>query len=131
MTAASAGKRGAAMDMRTLIDEETQALSPARVAAALRTTTAEIADTLGLDRASLAPRARVRAGEAQTRLREMLEILERVEAHNGASCLAAYAWFRSEALPGFAGKAPDQLVREGKARHVHAYLDDLMAGGYA
>ena len=119
------------MDMRALIDEETRAFSPARVAAALRTTTAEIADTLGLDRDSLSRNARIRAGETQTRLREMLEILNRVETHNGASCLMAYAWFRSEALPGFAGKAADQLVREGKARHVHAYLDDLMAGGYA
>lgn len=119
------------VDMRAFIDEETQAFSPARIAAALRTTTAEIADTLGLDRASLSRDARIRADETQARLREMLEILERVEAHNGASGLMAYAWFRSEALSGFAGKAPDQLVREGKARHVHAYLDDLMAGGYA
>lgn len=117
--------------MRALIDEETRAFSPARVAAALRTTTAEIADTLGLDRDSLSRNARIRASETQARLREMLEILDRVEAGNGASGLMAYAWFRSEALPGFAGKAPDRLVREGEARRVHAYLDDLMAGGYA
>ena len=131
MAAPSVHKRGAAMDMRALIDEETRAFSPARVAAARRTTTAEIADTPGLDRNALAPNARVRADEAQTRLREMLEILNRAETDNGASCLMPYAWFRSEALPGFAGKAPEQLVREGKARHVPAYLGDLMAGGYA
>ena len=119
------------LDMRAFIDEETQAFSPARIAAALRTTTAEIADTLGLDRDSLSRRARIRADETQARLREMLVILERVEAYNGASGLMAYAWFRSAALPGFAGKTAGQLVRESKARHVHAYLDDLMAGGYA
>ena len=43
----------------------------------------------------------------------------------------AYAWFRAEPLPGFGGATPDQLVREGRAEHVHAYLDRIMAGGYA
>ena len=33
--------------------------------------------------------------------------------------------------PGFGGATPDQLLREGKAEHVHAYLDRIMAGGYA
>ena len=44
---------------------------------------------------------------------------------------AAYAWFRAEPLPGFGGATPDQLLREGRAAHVHAYLDRIMAGGYA
>ena len=65
-----------------------------------------------------------------TRLRQMLEILNRVEAATG-SPLAAYAWFRAEALPGFGGATPDQLLREGRADHIHAYLDRVMAGGYA
>ena len=119
------------MDLREFIDKETQAFSPARVAAALRTTKAEIAATLGLHRDALSRSARVRARRTQTRLREMLEILNRAETCAGYSGLMAYAWFRSEALPGFAGKTPGQLVREGKASYVHAYLDQLMAGGYA
>ncbi len=45
--------------------------------------------------------------------------------------LVAYAWFRSEALPGFGGKTADELVREGHASYVHSYLDHVMAGGYA
>ena len=60
----------------------------------------------------------------------MLEILNRVGAETG-SPLAAYAWFRAEPLPGFGGTTPDQLVRDGKADHVHAFLDRIMAGGYA
>ena len=119
------------MDMHKFVDEKTQAFSPARIAAALRTTKAEIAGTLGLGREALSRNARIQANKTQTRLREMLEILNRVETCTGSSGLMAYAWFRSEALPGFAGKTPDQLVREGQARHVHAYLDQLMAGGYA
>ena len=34
-------------------------------------------------------------------------------------------------VPGFAGKTPDPLVREGKAGYVPARLDRIMAGGYA
>ena len=61
----------------------------------------------------------------------MVGILRRVEDYAGCSALVAYAWFRSEALPGFAGLTPDRLVREGKASYVHAHLDRVMAGGYA
>lgn len=60
----------------------------------------------------------------------MPEILNRVEAVTG-SPLAAYARFRAEPLPGFGGATPDQLVREGKADYVHAWLNRVMAGGYA
>ena len=75
-------------------------------------------------------RSRVRARKTQTRLRQMLEILNRVEDVTG-SPLAAYAWFRAEPLPGFGGLTPDGLVREGRADEVHAYLDRIAAGGYA
>ena len=73
----------------------------------------------------------VQARKTQTRLREMVEILRRVEAYTGSSPIVAYAWFRSEVLPGFAGKTPDQLVREGEAGYVHACLDRIVSGGYA
>ena len=39
--------------------------------------------------------------------------------------------FRAEPLPGFGGATPDLLVRAGRADQVHAYLDRIMAGGYA
>lgn len=109
---------------------EDQVLSPERVAAALRTTRTEIAGTLGLGRDAFTRVSRIRARKTQTRLRQMLEILNRVEAQTG-SLLAAYAWFRSEPLPGFGGMTPDQLVRDGRAEQVHAWLDRVMAGGYA
>ena len=97
----------------------------------MRTTKAEIADTLGLSRDALSRTARIRATKTQTRLREMMEILHRMEGYTGSPPLVAYAWFRSEALPGFAGLTPDQLVRQGKANMVRAHLDRIMAGGYA
>ena len=106
------------------------AFSPTLVADALRTTKSEIADTLGLGKDALARVSRIRARKTQVRLRQMLEILNRVEAVTG-SPLAAYAWFRAEPLPGFGGATPDRLLREGRAEHVHACLDRIMAGGYA
>ncbi len=100
------------------------------IAAELRTTKAEIAGTLGLGRDALSRASRIRARKTQIRLRQMLEILNRVEAETG-SPLAAYAWFRAERLPGFGGATADLLLREGKADHVHAYLHRVAAGGYA
>ena len=109
---------------------ENQVFSPTLVATALRTTKTEIADTLGLGQDAFSRTSRIRARKTQTRLRQMLEILHRVSIHTGSD-LAAYAWFRAEALPGFGGMTPDQLVREGKADDVHTYIDRVMAGGYA
>ena len=107
-----------------------QVFSPTLIADELRTTKSEIAGTLGLGKDAFTRTSRVRARKTQARLRQMLEILNRVEAATG-SPIAAYAWFRAEPLPGFGGATPDRLVREGRADHVHAYLDRIMAGGYA
>ena len=107
-----------------------QVFSPTLIAAALRTTKSEIAGTLGLGKDAFSRMSRVRARKTQVRLRQMMELLNRVEAATG-SPLAAYAWFRSEPLPGFGGATPDLLVREGRADDVRAYLDRIMAGGYA
>ena len=109
---------------------EDQVFSPVLVADALRTTKSEIAGTLGLGKDAFGRASRIKARKTQVRLRQMLEILNRVEDASG-SPLAAYAWFRAEPLPGFGGATPDQLLREGKADQVHAYLDRIMAGGYA
>lgn len=109
---------------------EDQVFSPELIAAELRTTKAEIAGTLGLERDALSRASRIRARKTQGRLRQMLEILNRVRAETG-SPLAAYAWFRSEPLPGFGGATACMLLREGRTEHVHVYLDRLAAGGYA
>ena len=105
-------------------------LSPNAVATKLKTTRAEIAGTLGLSRDAFSRAPLVVAPKTQMRLRQMLEILDRVDAELG-SLLVAYAWFRSEPLPGFAGMTPCQLVRDGKAEMVNAYLDQVLDGGYA
>ena len=68
--------------------------------------------------------------KTQTRRRQALGILNRVDAEVGSERVVD-AWFRSEPLPGFAGMTPCQLVRDGKADMVHAYLDQVLEGGYA
>ena len=105
-------------------------LSPVLIAESLRTTRGEIALTLGLGKDAFLQKERIEAVKTQTRLGEMLEILNRVEPQVG-SILAAYAWFRSEPLPGFGNRTPDRLVRNGQAALIHAYLDRIEAGGYA
>ncbi len=116
------------MQFQAFVEDEV--FSPTLVAEALRTTKSEIAGTLGLGKDAFTRTSRIRARKTQVRLRQMLEILNRVEAATGSS-LAAYAWFRAEPLPGFGGATPDRLLRDGRAEYVHAYLDRIMAGGYA
>ena len=116
------------MQLQELLQDN--AFSPTLVADQLRTSKAEIARTLGLGKDAFTRPARIRARKSQTRLRQMLEIMNRVEAETG-SPLAAYAWFRSAPLASFGGATPDQLVRRGRGDDMHAYLDRVAAGGYA
>lgn len=96
---------------------EDQVFSPTLVAAALRTTKSEIASTLGLGGDAFTRASRVRARKSQTRLRQMLEILNRVESVIG-SPLAAYAWFRGGTTAGFWGSdgGPAGTTRKGGLR---------------
>ena len=116
------------MRFQEFVDD--QVFSPALIADALRTTKSEIAGTLSLGKDAFTRVLRIRARKTQVRLRQMLEILPRVEAATG-SPFAAHVWFRAEPLPGLGGATPDALVREGRADHVHACLDRITAGGHA
>ena len=102
--------------------------APARIAEVLRTTKDEVARTVGLGRDALMRADRVQSPKTQKRLREMVEILNRVEPRFG-SALMAYAWYRSEPLPGFSGQTAMLLVRSGRADDVLDYIDAVDAGG--
>lgn len=103
---------------------------PKKIAAQLRTTSAEVARTVGLGRDAVQRAERIRSDRTQRRLREMVEILNRVEPRFG-SALVAYAWYRSEPLPGFDGQTAMQLVREGRAAEVLEYIEAVDAGVHA
>ena len=66
----------------------------------------------------------------QRRLRELVEVLNKVEPRFGSE-LMAYAWYRSEPLPGFDGRTAMQLVQDGKAQQVLEYIDAVDAGVFA
>lgn len=104
--------------------------APGRIAAELRTTREEIARTVGLGIDALSRRERIASVRTQKRLREMIEILNRVEPRFG-SALIAYAWYRSAPLDGFGGQTAMQLVRDGRAGEVMAYIDSVDAGVHA
>lgn len=104
--------------------------APERIAAELRTTREEIARTVGLGIDALSRRDRVGSVKTQKRLREMIEILNRVAPRFGSG-LIAYAWYRSEPLDGFGGQTAMQLVRDGRADEVMAYIDAVDAGIHA
>ncbi|HET7413370.1 MAG TPA: MbcA/ParS/Xre antitoxin family protein [Pararhizobium sp.] len=104
--------------------------APRKIAATLHTTSEEIARTAGLGRDAVQRKERVKSGKTQRRLREMIEIINKVEPRFG-SALMAYAWYRSEPLPGFSGQTAMQLVRSGRAEEVLDYIDAVDAGVYA
>jgi uncharacterized protein (DUF2384 family) len=104
--------------------------APRKMADAFRTTSEEIARTAGLGRDAVQRKERVRSDKTQRRLREMVEIINKAEPRFG-SALMAYAWYRSEPLPGFSGQTAMQLVRAGRAGEVLDYIDAVDAGVHA
>lgn len=101
--------------------------APRKIADAFRTTSEEVARTAGLGKDAIQRKDRVRSDRTQRRLREMVEIINKVEPRFG-SALMGYAWYRSEPLPGFSGQTAMQLVRSGRADEVLDYIDAVDAG---
>jgi hypothetical protein len=104
--------------------------APNKIADVFRTTSEEVARTVGLGRDAVQRKERVRSDRTQRRLREMVEIVNKVESRFG-SAMMAYAWYRSEPLAGFSGQTAMQLVRDGRGDEVLDYVDAVDAGVYA
>ncbi|MGC4411025.1 DUF2384 domain-containing protein (plasmid) [Rhizobium rosettiformans] len=104
--------------------------SPRKIAEILLTTSEDIARTAGLGKDAVQRKDRIRSDKTQRRLREVTEIINKVEPRFG-SALIAYAWYRSEPLPGFSGLTAMQLVRDGRANEVLEYIDAVDAGIHA
>ena len=104
--------------------------APRKIAEAFRTTSEEVARTAGLGRDAVQRKDRIRSDKTQRRLREMVEVINKVAPRFGSQ-LMAYAWYRSEPLPGFSGQTAMQLVRSGRADDVLDYVDAVDAGAHA
>ena len=101
-----------------------------RLSAILHITRAELAFAAGVSRDAVAKAARVGTPATQSRLRDMVEILNRVRAWSG-SPQQAFAWYRSQPIASFGDQTAEALVKEGRAEAVKRYLDRITVGGYA
>ena len=104
--------------------------APQQIAIVLSTTSEDVARSAGLGRDAIQRKDRLRSDKTQRRLREMVEVVNKVEPRFG-SALLAYAWYRSQPLAGFSGQTAMQLVRSGRADEVLDYIDAVDAGVHA
>lgn len=116
--------------MQIMCVTEAGQFEPRKIAALLRTSADEVAMTVGLGKDALQRRNRIGSDKTQRRLRELVEVLNKVTPRFGSE-LIAYAWYRSEPLAGFDGRTAMQLVKDGKAQQVLDYIDAVDAGVYA
>jgi hypothetical protein len=100
------------------------------VAETFHMTKAQLADTVGLAPAVFQKSSRRDGPKAQSRVREMLEIINLVQGWAGGAA-QAMAWYRAEPIAAFGGRTAEALVKSGKATAVRDYVDHLATGGYA
>lgn len=91
---------------------------------------AQLAETAGLGRQVFQKASRRDGPKAQSRVREMVEIIALVQTWAG-SAPQAMAWYRAEPIPAFGGRTAEALVKTGQAAAVRDYVDHLATGGYA
>lgn len=101
-----------------------------KLSTVLHITRAELAVAAGVSRDSVAKAARVVTPATQSRLRDMVEILNRVRPWAG-SPQQAFAWYRSQPISSFGDQTAEALVKEGRSEAVKRYLDRITVGGYA
>ncbi len=105
-------------------------VSPDLLSGRLKITKAELAAALGLSRESVSKRDRIASVATQRRLRDMIEIINRVLPWAGSE-LAAFAWYRSQSIPSFGDQTAEDLVSAGRGEAVKRYLSRIAEGGYA
>lgn len=103
-------------------------LSARRVAELLGVTLSELAGLIGVARNTLAAKAGARKVDAA--LSPVVRILAMAGEMAGDEQRAAI-WFKHQPIPGWAGKTAFDLVHEGKADKVLAYLEAVRSGVYA
>lgn len=91
---------------------------------------AQLAETAGLAREVFQKASRRDGPKAQSRVREMLEIINLVQDWAGGPA-QAMAWYRAEPIPAFGGRTAEALVKSGSATALRDYVDHLATGGYA
>ncbi|MDK1491983.1 DUF2384 domain-containing protein [Sinorhizobium sp. 7-81] len=103
-------------------------LSARLVADRLGITLAELAKLIGVARNTLT--AKTGARKVDSALSKVVRILAMASEMAGDEGRAVI-WFKHQPIPGWAGKTAFDLVGEGKADKVLAYLEAVRAGVYA
>jgi hypothetical protein len=101
-----------------------------RVATSFGLSKRQLAQTIGVQSATLDRGKQDSAPKMQARMRDMLEIVGRVSPWAGGK-IQAMTWYRAESLPAFGGRTAEFLVKEGKVAAVRGYLDRVALGGFA
>ena len=114
----------------TSLMDESGAVKVDDVAEAFSMSKAQLAETAGLAREVFQKSSRRDGPKAQSRVREMLEIINLVQGWAGGPA-QAMAWYRAEPIPAFGGRTAEALVKSGNATAVRDYVDHLATGGYA
>jgi len=109
---------------------ENGAITITRVGESFGLSRAQIAETTGISLETFYRPDRVASSRTQARLREMLEIVGRVESWAGGKD-QAMAWYRAEPIAAFGGRTAEALVKDGKAAALRDYLDHVALGGFA
>lgn len=103
-------------------------LSARQMAETLGVTMTELAALTGVARNTLAAAKGARKTDAA--LSPLARIIAMAAEMAGNEQRAAI-WFKHQPIPGWAGKTAYDLVREGKAEKVLAYLEAVRSGVYA
>ena len=107
-----------------------EAIDPEGLAAALGLSKGQLAAMLGLPSDAVYRRDRVASPKTQGRLRELIEVLHRIEPWAGGR-LQALAWYRGQSIAALGDQTAEGLVRTGQADVVRSWLDGIAAGGHA
>jgi hypothetical protein len=105
-------------------------VAPDGLSSELRITKGELAIASGLSRDAVSKTTRLKARATQARLRDVVEIINRVMPWAG-SAPQAFAWYRAQPLPSFGDRTAEDLVKEGRAEVVKSYLSRIAVGGYS
>jgi uncharacterized protein (DUF2384 family) len=109
-------------------DDQSPFLSARRVAEQLGVTLSELAKLVGLARNTLTAKSSAR--KVDNALSNVVRILAMASEMAGGESRAVL-WFKHQPIPGWAGKTAYDLVGEGKAERVLAYLEAVRSGVYA
>lgn len=103
---------------------------PEPLAEKLHITSEEFAIAVGIRHEALISKRRRESVATQQRLRQLLEILKRIEPWAG-SLSAAWSWYRAYPITPLGGLTAEELVSHDRADEVREYLLHIAEGGHA